>query len=87
VELPIAEVSGLQHARCGGLPTTLLCLVAYESCADMHRRRRSVRAGGGRMLFEPVRFAEESWLKILFADLLRGKNTVLTKKQAKKYGL
>jgi len=49
----VAEVFGLQHARCGmsiGLPTTLLCL-AYESCADMNRWRRSVRAGGGRMLF------------------------------------
>ena len=49
----IAEASRLQHARCGvsiGLPTTLLCL-AYESCADMHRLRRSGCAGGGRMLF------------------------------------
>jgi hypothetical protein len=32
---------------------------------------------------EPVPFAEKTWLKVLFADLLREKDTV----SAEKYGL
>jgi hypothetical protein len=29
---------------------------------------------------EPVQFAEKSWLKVLFDDLLREKNTISAKK-------
>jgi hypothetical protein len=32
------------------------------------------------VFIEPVRFAEKAWLKVLFANMLREKNTVLAKK-------
>jgi hypothetical protein len=49
------------------------CLVRKISCLS-------------RLNEELVRFAEKSWLKVLFANLLWEKNIISTKKQAKKYG-